>query len=84
MKWFMVVLMMGTFGNGDRNTYIYFKPELDSFEHCQAYVAEHAPTISAQMLLEFNGDNIDTIYCFREDKLRNFLEVNSKAGKTEI
>ena len=84
MKWFMVVLMMGTFANGDRNTYIYFKPELDSFEHCQAYVTENAPTIRAQMLLEFNGDNIDTIYCFREDKLKSFIEVNSKAGKTEI
>jgi len=84
MKWFMVVLMMGTFANGDRNTYIYFKPELDSFEHCQAYVTENAPTIRAQMLLEFNGDTIDTIYCFREDKLKRFLEVNSKAGKTEI
>ena len=60
------------------------KSELDSFEHCQAYVTENAPTIRAQMLLEFNGDNIDTIYCFREDKLKRFLEVNSKAGKTEI
>jgi hypothetical protein len=84
MKWFIVVLMMGGFANGDRNTYIYFKPELDSLEHCEAYVAEHTTKIQAQMLLEFNGDSIDTIYCFREDKLKNFLEVNSKAGKTEI
>jgi len=84
MKWFIVVLMMGTFANGDRNTYVYFKPELDSFEQCQEYVTRHTPTIQAQMLLEFNGDSIDTIYCFREDKLKKFFEANSEAGKTEI
>ena len=84
MKWFIVVLMMGGFSNGDRNTYIYFKPELESFEHCQAYVTKHTTEIQAQMFSEFKGDSIDTIYCFREDKLKNFLEVNREAGKTEI
>ena len=84
MKWFIVVLMMGSFSNGDRNTFVYFKPELDSLEQCQTYVTEYTPTIQAQMLLEFNGDSIDTIYCFREDKLKNFFEANSKAGITEI
>jgi len=83
MKWFIVVLMMGGFANGDRETYIYFKPELESLEHCQTYVTKHTTEIQAQMLLEFNGDTIDTIFCFREDKLKKFLEANSKAGITE-
>ena len=81
MKWFIVVLMMGGFSNGDRDTYLYFKPELESLEHCQAYVTKHAAEIQAQMLLEFNGNGIDTIYCFREDRIKDFLEVNSEAGK---
>jgi len=78
MKWFIVVLMAGIFEDGSRDTYVYFKPQFESFEHCQTYVTEWYPAIHSQMTLEFQGNDIETVYCFRQDKLKDFLEINTK------
>ena len=45
MKWFILVLMMGTFSDGSKDTFLYFEPEFDTVEQCQEYVYRQAPEI---------------------------------------
>ena len=75
MKWFIIVVMMGTFSDGSKDTFLYFKPELESLEHCQEYVYQNASEIKKQMMIEFQGKPIETVFCIREDKIEKILQT---------
>ena len=75
MKWFILVVMMGTFSDGSKDTFLYFKPELESLEHCQEYVYQNASEIKKQMMIEFQSKPIETVFCIREDKIEKVLQV---------
>ena len=79
MKWFILVLMMGTFSDGSKDTFLYFEPEFDTVEQCQEYVYRQAPEIKRQMMIEYQGKPIDTVYCVREDKLEKLIEQPGKS-----
>ena len=74
MKWFILVLMMGTFSDGSKDTFLFFEPEFDTVEQCQEYVYRQAPEIERQMMIEYQGKPIDTVYCVRENKLKEILQ----------
>ena len=74
MKWFILVLMMGTFSDGSKDTFLFFEPEFDTVEQCQEYVYRQAPEIKRQMMIEYQGKPIDTVYCVRENKLKEILQ----------
>ena len=78
MKWFILVLMMGTFSDGSKDTFLYFEPEFDTVEQCQEYVYQQAPEIKRHMMIEYQGKPIDTVYCVREDKLKKVLQQPGK------
>ncbi len=75
MKWFILVVMMGTFSDGGKDTFLYFKPELESLEHCQEYVYQNASEIKKQMMIEFMGKPIETIFCIRQDRIQDVLQT---------
>jgi len=74
MKWFILVLMMGTFSDGSKDTFLYFEPEFDTVEQCQEYVYRQASEIKRHMMIEYQGKSIDMVYCVREDKLKKVLQ----------
>jgi len=78
MKWFILVLMMGTFSDGSKDTFLFFKPEFDTVEQCQEYVYRQASEIKRQMMIEYQGKPIDMVYCVREDKLKKVLQQPGK------
>lgn len=75
MKWFVLVLMMGTFTDGSRDTFLYLEPEFDTVEQCQEYVYRQAPEIKKHMMIEYQGKGIDTVFCVRENKLKDILQT---------
>ena len=79
MKWFILVLMMGTFSDGSKDTFLYFEPEFDTVEQCQEYVYRQAPEIKRHMMIEYQGKPIDTVFCVREDKLEKLIEQPGKS-----
>jgi hypothetical protein len=78
MKWFILVLMMGTFSDGSKDTFLYFEPEFDTVEQCQEYVYRQAPEIKRHMMIEYQGKSIDMVYCVREDRLKKVLQQPGK------
>jgi len=78
MKWFILVLMLGTFSDGSKDTFLFFEPEFDTVEQCQEYVYRQAPEIKRQMMIEYQGKPIDMVYCVREDKLKKVLQQPGK------
>ena len=80
MKWFILVVMMGTFSNGEQDLFIYHQPELPSLEACQEYVYVQSAEIRNQMMIEFNGRAIERVFCIQEDRLKKFLDVIEKPG----
>ena len=74
MKWFILVLMIGTQPDGSKDTFLYLEPEFNTVEQCQQYVYHQAPEIRKHMMIEYNGKSIDTVYCVRENKLKEILQ----------
>jgi len=37
-----------------------------------------APDIKRQMLFEFGGKSIETVYCVREDRIKDVLKIPGK------
>ena len=79
MKWFILVLMMGTFSDGSKDTFLYFEPEFDTVEQCQEYVYRQASEIKRHMMIEYQGKPIEMIYCVREDRLKKITQPPGKS-----
>ena len=80
MKWFILVVIMGTYSNGDQDVYLYSKPVMESLDACQTYVYEQSAVIRKDMMIEFEGRPIEKVFCMREDKLEKFLDLINKEG----
>jgi hypothetical protein len=72
MKWFIIVLMMGTYPDGSKDVFWYTEPSFETVENCKQYVSDNAPTIKMEMQLEFGRLPVEMVYCVREDKLNAF------------
>ena len=72
MKWFIIVLMMGTYPDGSKDVFWYQQPQFETVEECQFYVGYNAGSIKRDMQIEFQLKPIDMVYCVREDKLDVF------------
>ena len=72
MKWFIIVLMMGTYPDGSKDVFWYQQPKFDTVEECKFYVGYNAGSIKRDMQIEFQLKPIETVYCVREDKLDVF------------
>ena len=75
MKWFILVVMMGTFSDGSRDTFLFFEPEFEDVEQCREYVYQSASEIKKKMMIEFMGKPIERVLCIREDKIEKVLQV---------
>jgi hypothetical protein len=72
MKWFIIVLMMGTYPDGSKDVFWYQQPKFETVEECQLFVGYNAGSIKRDMQIEFQLKPIETVYCVREDKLDVF------------
>jgi len=75
MKWFIIVLMLGTFPDGSKDTFLYFQPEFETVDECKDYVYHYSSEIRNQMMIEFQGKSIEMVYCVREDRIKDVLKV---------
>jgi len=76
MKWFVYVIMMGMYGDGTQDTFLYTEPTLPTLEACQAYVYNNSSVIRMDMMQEFEGKQIERVFCIEEEKLKKFLELS--------
>lgn len=74
MKWFILVVMMGTFSDGSKDTFLYFQPEFETVEQCRQHVMANAGQIKNQMMIEFMGKPIETVFCVRQDRIPDVLQ----------
>lgn len=79
MKWFILVLMMGTQTDGARDWFWYQKPEFQTVDECIMYVQQNAIEIKADMQFEFGLRPVEMVYCVREDKVKKLLPQEIKA-----
>lgn len=78
MKWFVYVIMMGMYSDGTQDTYLYTTPTHPSLEQCTRHVAENSRLLRMDMMNQFDGKQIERVFCIEERKLREFLELNSQ------
>ena len=75
MKWFVYVIMIGMYPDGTQDTYLYTEPTLPTLEACQAYVYNNSSTLRMDMMQEFEGKQIERVFCIEEEKLKKFFEL---------
>ena len=75
MKWFILVVMMGAFTDGSKDTYLYFEPKFETVEKCQQHVMAYASQIRNQMFLEFAGKPIEQVFCIRQDRIPDVIQI---------
>ena len=75
MKWFIYVIMVGMYADGTQDTYLYTEPTLPSLEACQEYVYVNSDQLRMDMMIEFDGKQIDRVFCIEEEKLKKFFEA---------
>ena len=82
MKWFIVVLMLGVNTDGTRDTFVYTQPKFDTADACQEYVYINSGQMGRAMMQEFQGKQIENVYCIQKDKLERLfeLELDIKSG----
>jgi|SaaInl0LU_22_DNA_1037365.scaffolds.fasta_scaffold36847_2 hypothetical protein len=78
MKWFVYVIMMGMYSDGTQDTYLVTTPTHSSLEQCTQYVATNSRTLRMDMMNQFDGKQIERVFCIEERKLRELLELNSQ------
>lgn len=74
MKWFIYVIMVGMYGDGTQDTYLYTQPTLSSLEECQRYVYQQSNVIRQDMMIEFDGKQIEKVFCIEEEQLKKYLK----------
>jgi hypothetical protein len=75
MKWFIYVIMIGMYSDGTKDTYLFTEPTLPTLQACQEYVYRYSDSIRKDMMIEFNGKQIERVFCIEEKKLREFFEA---------
>lgn len=75
MKWFIYVIMIGMYSDGTKDTYLFTEPTLPTLQACQEYVYRYSDSIRKDMMIEFNGKQIERVFCIEEKKLREFFET---------
>lgn len=80
MKWFIYVIMVGMYSDGTQDTYLYTEPTLPTLEACQQYVYENSLDLRQDMILKFQGKQIERVFCIEEQKLKQFLELTLDPG----
>jgi len=78
VTWFIYVIMIGMYADGTQDTYLYTQPTLPTLEACQEYVYNNSRAIRMDMMEEFNGKQIERVFCIEEQKLKQFLEYSTK------
>lgn len=82
MTWYIFVIMMGFNIDGSKDTYLYTKPTLPSLEECQRYVYDNSNRIRLDMIVEYQGKQIEQVFCIEEDKLKKFFGQMEDGIKT--
>lgn len=74
MTWFIYIIMIGMYSDGTQDTYLYTEPTFGTLEECQQYVYNNSNVIRQDMMMEFNGKQIEKVFCIEQEKFKKFLE----------
>jgi hypothetical protein len=80
MKWFIYVIMVGIYADGTKDTYLYTEPTLPTLEECQGYVYTNSNRLRMDMMNQFDGKQIERVFCIEEEQLKKFLELSTDQG----
>ena len=84
MKWYIYIIMVGMYSDGTKDTYVYTEPTLPTLEACQEYVYKNSHHLRMNMMKEFDGKQIQQVFCIEEEKLKNRPENWRLACQTLI
>ena len=73
MKWYIYIIMVGMYSDGTKDTYVYTEPTLPTLEACQEYVYKNSHHLRMNMLKEFDGKQIQQVFCIEEEKLKKYF-----------
>ena len=84
MKWFIVALMTFSYGNGEKDYYVFQKPVFDSKEECMTWGSLAFPSIKRELMEVYQTtiEGIEMISCVDENIVNNITSkdtLNSEA-----
>lgn len=76
MKWLVVVVLAGLYGDGSQDVYVFKNQEFNSKEECVAHVQdpENTPAYVQQLMYEYGPNrNIQAVLCGTEQQIEKAL-----------
>ena len=71
MKWLLVLISLNLYDDGTADHFLFTNMKYISLTHCQETARINLESIQATAIREFNGPA--NLFCFREDKFKQYL-----------
>jgi len=82
MKWLLVLISMNLYDDGTADHFLFTNMKYISLTHCQETAKVNLESIKATAIREFNGPA--NLFCFREDKFKEYLNQTPAPKKLGI
>jgi len=82
MKWLLVLISLNLYDDGTADHFLFTNMKYISLTHCQETARINLESIQATAIREFNGPA--NLFCFREDKFKQYLNQTPAPKKLGI
>ena len=82
MKWLLVLISLNLYDDGTADHFLFTNMKYISLKHCQETARINLESIQATAIREFNGPA--NLFCFREDKFKEYLNQTPAPKKLGI
>jgi len=82
MKWLLVLISLNLYDDGTADHFLFTNMKYISLKHCQETAKVNLESIQATAIREFNGPA--NLFCFREDKFKQYLNQTPAPKKLGI
>ena len=82
MKWLLVLISLNLYDDGTADHFLFTNMKYISLTHCQETARINLESIQATAIREFNGPA--NLFCFREDKFKEYLNQTPAPKKLGI
>jgi len=82
MKWLLVLISLNLYDDGTADHFLFTNMKYISLKHCQETARINLESIQATAIREFNGPA--NLFCFREDKFKQYLNQTPAPKKLGI
>ena len=82
MKWLLVLISLNLYDDGTADHFLFTNMKYISLKHCQETARINLESIQATAIREFNGPA--NLFCFREDKFKEYLNQTPPTKKLGI